>query len=81
MAISTIDLDTLPLDWIKTSRPAVCQEMGSEWFTARSAPVLQVPSSIVPSEYNYVISAVHPQFKRIKLLKRLPFSFDKRLKV
>jgi hypothetical protein len=34
---------------------------------------------IVPSEFNYVLNPVHPDFARIGVGKPLPFPFDPRL--
>jgi RES domain-containing protein len=45
---------------------------------ARSA-VLEVPSVIVQFEPNYLINPGHPDFKRIKIGKPVPFAFDPRL--
>jgi RES domain-containing protein len=38
-----------------------------------------VPSSIVPHELNYLLNPLHPHFKRIRIGRPEPFSFDPRL--
>jgi RES domain-containing protein len=38
-----------------------------------------VPSVIVPTEFNYVLNPVHPDFARIRIGTPLPFPFDARL--
>ncbi|MBI2497892.1 MAG: RES domain-containing protein, partial [Opitutae bacterium] len=40
---------------------------------------LRVPSVVVPGEFNYLLNPAHPDFKRVKIGKPEPFSFDPRL--
>ena len=44
-----------------------------------AAPVQTVPSLIVPSEMNYLISPAHPQFGQLGWGEPQPFRFDPRL--
>jgi RES domain-containing protein len=44
----------------------------------RSA-ILEVPSAVIPRESNYLLNPAHPQFGRIRVAGRAPFSFDPRL--
>ncbi|GAB2941709.1 RES family NAD+ phosphorylase [Hymenobacter coalescens] len=80
LLVEEIRLADLPPDWAKASRYALCQPLGSQWYEARRAAVLRVPSSIVPPESNYILHSRHPDFKRIQIVAREPFSFDARIK-
>lgn len=42
------------------------QNIGTKWAAKRSAAVLAVPSAVVPSETNYLLNSLHPDFRRIK---------------
>jgi RES domain-containing protein len=42
--------------------------------------LLQVPSAIVPKEYNFLLNPLHPQFNAVKVVDMEPFTFDLRLK-
>jgi RES domain-containing protein len=80
LLVEEIKLTDLPADWAKASRYALCQPLGSQWYEARRSPVLRVPSSIVPQESNYLLHSRHPDFPRIQIVAREPFSFDARIK-
>jgi RES domain-containing protein len=42
--------------------------------------VLAVPSAVIPHELNYLLNPRHPHFKRIRVGRPEPFSFDPRLR-
>jgi RES domain-containing protein len=42
--------------------------------------VLEVPTSIVPLEHNYLLNPAHPDFAQIRLEKPRRFGFDERLR-
>ncbi len=52
---------------------------GSRWLQQGRTAVLEVPSAIVPSEVNYLLDPAHPDFRRIKVGRPLPFLFDPRM--
>lgn len=80
LLVEEICLAELPADWAKASRYALCQPLGSQWYEARQSAVLRVPSSIIPPESNYLLHSRHPDFPRIRIVAREPFSFDARIK-
>lgn len=71
----------MPSEWRDTSAPAVLQEMGSEWYESQRSMILQVPSVIIPQEFNFLINTKHPDFsgKTCKILKTEEFFWDSRL--
>jgi RES domain-containing protein len=81
LPILTITPDTLPPDWQKRSSYPYCQQKGMQWYEEKAAAVLEVPSSIIPEEFNVVINTRHPDFKLITLKGVERFGFDDRLKV
>ena len=58
----------------------VCRQVGDDWFYRQESLVLQVPSIIIPNEFNYIINAQHKNFKKVKLKLIEPFIFDTRIK-
>lgn len=54
--------------------------VGMAWAKARHRVGLRVPSVVVPGEFNYLLNPAHPDFKRVKIGKPEPFSFDPRLR-
>ncbi len=41
---------------------------------------LKVPGCIIHSSHNYIINSRHPEYTRVKLIDRINFKFDSRLK-
>ncbi|WP_114783101.1 RES family NAD+ phosphorylase [Botryobacter ruber] len=75
---TTISLHQLPTDWKLASSYSLTQPLGSAWYEAAETPLLKVPSAVVPTEHNYVINARHPDFTKIKIKAREPFTYDYR---
>jgi RES domain-containing protein len=53
--------------------------MGNEFLKSKKSLLLQVPSAIIPDESNILINPVHPDFKKVKIIKASRFEFDARL--
>jgi len=78
--IKTVSLDSLPARWTEYSHLHITQKIGDAWIKDGKTGILQVPSAIVNEEVNYLLNPNHEDFKRIKLTKTQPFSFDGRIK-
>jgi len=59
--------------------PRVARARGKFWLRGGRTAVLEVPSAIVPSEKNYLLNPGHPDFRRIRLGRALPFVFGPRM--
>ena len=75
-----INSEDLPDDWNSDSPPLSTQRFGSAWAVAKTSLVLAVPSSVVPTETNYLINPAHPDFSALEIGTASPFQMDKRLK-
>jgi RES domain-containing protein len=40
--------------------------------------VLQVPSAVVPGDFNYLLNPAHPDLELIQIKSRVDFPFDSR---
>lgn len=80
LAITTIRLDDLPVNWSDYYQMAKTQKIGEDWFKENKTPILSVPSSIINDEVNYLLNPKHADFNKIKLINIQPFTFDKRIK-
>lgn len=69
---------TLPANWRTDNN--FTQRQGNAWTQAGESLLLQVPSAIVPKEYNFLFNPLHPQFSTVKIVDLEPFTFDLRLK-
>ncbi len=73
------NIATLPKRWRSQPPGAATKMMGSKWVTSQASAVLSVPSTIIPSERNFLLNPLHPDFNNITISDPEPFSFDSRL--
>jgi RES domain-containing protein len=78
--ISFLSLKKLPAGWQQFDSMRATQKIGNEWVRANQSCILQVPSVIIPDDYNFILNVNHPDFHLIKIKKSEPFNFDKRLR-
>ena len=55
------------------------REAGDAWLARRAAPVLRVPSAIVPQATNLLLDPLHPAAQAARIVAVEPFRFDPRL--
>jgi RES domain-containing protein len=79
-SITRIRAADLVPDWRTTPPPQSLAEIGARWLDAKHTLVLAVPSAIIPSDLNYLLNPLHPQFRRIRIGRAEPFTFDPRLR-
>jgi RES domain-containing protein len=68
-----------PSSWRVEPPPESIKRLGSEWVAAGMGVLLRVPSVLVPSECNYLVNPSHPDFRRLRIGKPEPFSFNPRM--
>lgn len=79
-SVQAVKLGNLPKQWRGIQFYSELQEMGSNWYQARSALLLEVPSAVIPQEKNFVINTKHPLFEKSVRVKRTEdFFWDARL--
>ena len=64
--------DTLP--W-----SAAARGFGDAWLRDGSSLALQVPSIVVPAEFNLLLNPLHSRFQSVTTKAPVPFSLDRRL--
>jgi RES domain-containing protein len=77
--VTAIDIAALPKNWRKSPIPTSVQAVGDQWLADAPSAILQVPSAIVPNEWNYLLNPAHPDFAKIALGPKHPLNFDPRL--
>jgi RES domain-containing protein len=77
--VETVAAKHLPVDWNEEPPPPSTAEIGDRWVKESRSAVLELPSVIIPAEPNYLLNPAHSDFKRIRIGKPTPFSFDPRL--
>ena len=76
----TIRLSELPDDWKEFHQMPFTQSIGEKWIREMRTAILEVPSSIIKEEFNFLLNPGHDDFKQIQLLNTEMFLFDKRIK-
>ncbi|MGO2372379.1 MAG: RES family NAD+ phosphorylase [Pseudoalteromonas prydzensis] len=61
----------LPSGWNTYPYAADTQSIGSDFLMSGDSAVLQVPSSLCPEEYNFIINPQHPDASKIKAMFHL----------
>lgn len=75
----TIEAASLPKDWRDFRNYEPCQQRGNQWYDAMSTAVLRVPSAVLPLQFNFVLNALHPDFKKIRLAHTSALLPDERI--
>jgi len=73
-----VSITGLPSDWNAYPYKAETVQMGREFLESEKL-CLKVPSSIVTTEFNYLLNPLHDDFMKVKFLDARPFILDKRL--
>jgi RES domain-containing protein len=81
LSIERLPLAALPDDWRgREGRDfSVTRKLGTDWLIRRSSAVLQVPSAVIPGEFNYLLNPKHPDFPKIQQGQPAPFKHDARM--
>lgn len=70
----------LPKHWKRIDAFTHLQKVGHAWYHDKKYLCMEVPSVLVPQEYNIIINTQHPHFaKSVLLSKTEPFIWDTRL--
>lgn len=78
--IDSIKLSDLPDDWKAFNKMPFTQAIGEKWVKEKTSAVLEIPSSVIQEEVNYLLNPGHPDFKHIQLINTGIFVFDHRIK-
>ena|ERR1700733_223690 len=78
-SIELVGVSHLPSNWKDVSPPGQIKKIGDDFLRHKKYLMLQLPSAIVPSEFNFLVNPMHEDMQKIKVIKQEPFSFDERL--
>jgi RES domain-containing protein len=77
--MESIPASELPGEWMEEPPPQSTKAIGDQWAKQARSAVLEMPSVIIPTESNFLLNPAHPDFKKIKIGKPVPFAWDPRL--
>lgn len=78
--ILILDQKDLPGNWDVKPPGLETQYIGDDFVMANDAAILKVPSSITPTEFNYLINPRHPDSSRIVVISTQRLQFDQRFR-
>lgn len=78
--IVDVDASRLPKDWRRLPAPASLLAIGDDWLGRGEAPVLRVPSAIVPEETNLIFNPEHPHAPKVVAGEPFILAVDARLR-
>lgn len=70
--------ENLPKEWQQVPPPSALTAIGDSFAAERKVAILVVPSALAPSESNWLINPLHPQFADIQVRRPEPFQYDAR---
>ena len=76
-ARETLDVAKLPVTWSAIPAGSASVRAGADWLRAASAPILVVPSVIVPEETATLVNPLHPLAKKITATIVRPFEYNR----
>lgn len=79
LASEEIPESKLSMDWQSAYPPVELQAIGAQWLKRKTSCLLRVPSTIVPSEHNFLLNPLHTDFSKLEIGEPRPFHFDRRL--
>lgn len=72
-------LKDLPQNWREEPPVRSGQLTGDAWIREKRSAVLEVPSAVMPGEFNFLLNPMHPDFRKLKTGEPDTFTFDRRL--
>ncbi len=75
--ILELSVNNLPKEWSELS---VSQDIGSSILKENKYLIFQVPSAIIPEEFNYILNPLHPDFSKVIIENISAFQLDNRIK-
>jgi RES domain-containing protein len=79
LGLQTFTSKQLPAGWRDITDYSKCQPIGNSWYDDGILPILRIPSAVLPESFNLVINTIHPDFKKIKLVKTTDLIPDERI--
>lgn len=67
----------LPTNW--PNRRIASQQVGNDFLRSLEAPIMRMPSVVMPQAFNYLVNPAHPDAASITIARSWRYPFDSRL--
>lgn len=68
----------LPTDWRSNPHSSSTQQIGDDFIFESKFLLMQVPSAVVPGDFNFLINPKHTGISKVQIINVEPFEFDSR---
>ena len=70
----------LPGDWRYAPAPPTAKDFGTTLLKQNQYLAIQIPSVVIPEEFNYLINPLHPEMRRVHIVEVKDCVYDLRIK-
>ncbi len=78
--IRVLTVQDLPGDWKASPAPSSTKDFGSRLLLEAKEPVIKIPSTVIPGEFNYLLNPKHRESKKFTIIDVSGFVYDLRIK-
>lgn len=71
----------LPGEWAKSPTPGSTKDFGTQLLKKASAPIIKIPSSIVPKEFNFILNPLHVESNDFEIVSVEDLIYDVKIKL
>jgi len=75
-----LTIPELPGNWRLAPAPANTTHFGTALLKSMIAPVIKIPSAVIPEEFNYLLNPLHPDKNLFRVVGIQDFIYDLRIK-
>ncbi|MGA9070368.1 MAG: RES family NAD+ phosphorylase [Terracidiphilus sp.] len=75
-----LKIEELPANWKAYPAPTNLSQIGDQFVSEAKAAILCIPSVLAPTESNWLINPLHPEFLGVKVISTEQFQYDQRLR-
>lgn len=79
-SIKILEEANLPGDWKHSPAPSSTKIFGSKLLLTAAEPVIRIPSTVIPDEFNYLLNPLHSDSDKFKIINVNDFVYDVRIK-
>lgn len=79
LKMGTLTAEELPIQWNDFPYCLHTQQFGDRLISDNTHAFLQVPSAVVPGDFNYLLNPYHTDFSKITITTYADFPMDNRL--
>jgi RES domain-containing protein len=70
----------LPGNWQDAPAPGATKDFGTALLTTAANPIIRIPSTVIPEEFNYLLNPLHPDSRIARIVGVWDFVYDVRIK-